>query len=490
VAVSPEVPTRRPRREAGSILVVAMIAMGVLALLAAAALHEVGNRHAVTFHSQSWNEALSSAEVGADIALAAMNASMSSPTTAWAAWTPANATTFPKTWTPALAAHGGDGNNKVYARITVDDVIVDPSGQKWFRIRSTGVAEVAGTARAGIEPAALDAWGMKNHRSVLRKTRFTTDLTGGALRLPQIARTVEVVAGAVNARLLKRALAVRSSITLSGDTSIDSFDSSDPHKSTGGLYDAAKRQDRADVATDGDGTMSHFNDREVRGSAFSNGGSIQGTGGVVGPIFDNFSTTLPAVTTPVWGVLNVTPNAIVNPPGGMTLVGGPTGTPQNYKVSELTLSSSSVLTLAPHAPGQTSYVNLWITGPLDINGLGAIQQQAGVHLTLYCEGNVSIQGGGIVNQNGRAHFLKIFGVDPASGTRTFTVGGSGTFVGVINAPGFDLTVTGASSFHGAAIARSAAISIAEGFHYDEDLGNLNIGPPDRYEFASWIEDIR
>lgn len=481
----------RGRREAGGILIVALIAMGILALIATAALYEVGNRHAVTFHSQSWNEALSSAEVGADIALAAMNGSIADPSTAWAAWSPPDATTFPKTWTPALTPHGGDGNNKVFAQVTVDDSIVDADGQKWFRIRSTGVAEVAGTARPGIEPAVLDLAGQKNHRSVLRKTRFSSDLTGGALRLPQVARTIEVMAGAMNARMLTRALAVRSSITLVNGTAIDSFDCTDPNKSTGGLYDALKRQDRADVASNASGALSDFNDCEVRGSAYCNGGAIQDASSVIGPIFDNFSTAIPPVTTPVWGIINVTPNTIIDPAGGMTLIGGPSGSAQNYKVSALALSSAAnPLILAPHVAGQTSYVNIWVTGELNITGSGVIQQQPGVRATIFCEGNVTIAGGGIDNQTGRARHLQIYGVDPASGTRALGISGGSDFIGVINAPDFDLTVSGPGKFCGAAIAREATLSNSGGFHYDEDLGDLKIGAPERYEFASWVEDVR
>lgn len=482
---------RSALRREGGILVVALIAMGILALIATAALYQVGHRHAVTFHSQSWNEALASAEVGADIALEALNTSIADPATAWAAWSPSDATTFPKTWTPPLAPHAGDGNTKVYAQVTVDDSVVDADGQRWFRIRSTGIAEVSGTARAGLEPAVLDVSGEKNSRSVLRKARFANDATGGALELPQIARTVEVMAGAMNARMLVRAVAVRSAITLSGATGIDSFDSTDSSKSTGGLYDPAKRQDRANVASNADGGLSDFNNLEVRGNAYCNGGAIQGTSGVVGSIFDNFSTAIPPVTTPIWGVINVAPNSIIDPPGGLTLIGGPAGSAQNYKISALSLSSSvNPLILAPHAAGQTSYVNIWVTGTLDVTGTGTIQQQAGVHVTIYCEGNVTLAGGGIANANGRARFLKIFGVDPASGTRTFDISSSTDFIGVVNAPDFDLSTSGPASFSGAVIARAAAIGNTGGFHYDEDLGDLKIGPPERYEFASWIEDIR
>jgi hypothetical protein len=483
--------TRSRPRAQGSILIVALIAMGVLALVATGALYSIGNRHAVSFHSQSWNDALASAEVGTDVALAAMNASIADPSTAWAAWSPSDATTFPKTWTPTIPPHAGEGNVQIHAQVIVDDAIADSNGERWFRVRSMGVAEVVGTQRRGIEPAVLDSSGQKNHRSMLRKARFSNDLTGGALRLPQIARSIECLAGSVRARRFTRGLAVQNAIVMNNDASIDSFDSTDPNKSTGGLYDPAKRQDHADIATNSSGNLSDLNGCEVRGSAYSNGGSIQDPDGVVGALFDNFSTSIPDVDTPTWGVINVAPNAISNPPGGMTLVGGPTGTPQNYKITTLALTdAANSLTLAPHTVGQESYVNIWITGGMNVSGSGVIQMQPGVHATFYVEDNIAIGGSGIVNASGLARNLQVHGVTPASGTRTISITGTADFIGVINAPAHDLSMTGTGGFSGAAIARSATIVGTSGYHYDESLADLSLGPPERYEYASWIEDVR
>ena len=87
-----------------SILPMALISLAVMAMAAAAALNRVQPRVASTYHSASWNDALNSAEAGADLALAALNLSETDPATAWAAWTPNDATTFPKTWTPPVTA--------------------------------------------------------------------------------------------------------------------------------------------------------------------------------------------------------------------------------------------------------------------------------------------------------------------------------------------------------------------------------------------------
>jgi hypothetical protein len=175
----------------------------------------------------------------------------------------------------------------------------------------------------------------------------------------------------------------------------------------------------------------------------------------------------------------------------MTLIGGPAGSPQNYKVTDLSLTTAAnSLTLTPHMVGQESYVNIWITGGMSVTGTGVIQLQPGVHATIYVEGNTTVAGGGIVNASGRPRNLQLHGVTPASGTRTLTVSGTADFIGVVNAPAFDLNLLSTGMFCGAAIARSANINGTAGYHYDESLADLSLGPPERYEYASWIEDIR
>src|SRR5678815_5445093 len=128
----PSIGIRPFSSETGSILATTMMSIAMLAAFAAAALYRVQPRLATTYHSSSWSEAFNAAEAGADLALKAMNDSVMSPDTAWAAWTPNDATTFPKTWVPTIAPHGGDGNTKVYCRVTADNSIVDRNGAKWI----------------------------------------------------------------------------------------------------------------------------------------------------------------------------------------------------------------------------------------------------------------------------------------------------------------------------------------------------------------------
>ena len=472
----------------GSILPMAMISLAILAMVAAASLYRVQPRLSATYHSSSWNDALNSAEAGAEMALDALNKSITNPATAWTAWTPNDATTFPKTWVPVIAPHAGDGNNKVWCKITVDNSIVDVNGALWMRVRSTGVAELPAASRSGIEGALLDVNGVKNFRAVLRRERFSNDLTAGALRLPQVARTIEAIAAPPGARLYARAVTTRNAIDLNGSAYADSFDSSDPAKSTSSLYDPAKRQSQGSVGSNSAGGTSNLHGCVVEGDASSNGGAILNTGGVTGEIYNNFEARLPDIAAPGWTVFNFTPTAITNSP--TTLVGGVVGAPQLYRLSDLTVSNAANrLILAPHTVGQESYMKIWITGRTHVSGTGYIQQQPGVHVQIIAEDDILIGGGGFVNQTNRAANLEILGVTPASGSRNATFSGSADFIGILNAPAFDMIHSGTGKFIGVAIGRSATLSSSGGVHYDEDLVNFTYAGPAEYQYASWIEDL-
>jgi hypothetical protein len=475
----------------GSILPMALMSTAILAMVAATTLYRVTPRLTMTYHSASWAEALYAAETGADVALKAMNDSIGSPSTAWAGWTPSDATTFPKTWVPAFAAHGGDGNTKIYTRVTVDNDIMDALGTRWMRVRSLGAAELPGPSRTGIEGGVRDVSGKKSFRSILRKERFKVDITNGALHLPQVIRNIEVMAAPPGKREYMRAVVVQNSLTMKGDETIDSYDSTDPTKSTLGQYDPTKRQMNGDVASNSTGGISDLKGANIYGDASSNGGALLNTAGVKGNVYNNFSATLSPIKTPVWTSFNMAPVAISDPLLPVILTGGTASSPQNYKLTDLSVKNATgPLILAPHLVGQESYINIWVTGKLSVAAQGVITQQRGVHVKIYVEDDIATGAGGIVNKNGDAASLEVFGVTPASGSKTVSFSGSAIFIGVINAPDFDFSFGGTADLYGAIIGRSAIFKGNPGLHYDENLANLGGNGSTNYQFASWVEDIR
>ena len=475
---------------AGSILPMALISLAVMAMVAAAALYRVQPHVASTYHSASWNDALNSAEAGADLALATLNLSETDPATAWAAWTPNDATTFPKTWVPPIAPHIGDGNTKAFCRLTVDNAITDVNGTPWMRVRSVGVAELPAASRSGMEGALLDVNGNKSFRAVLRHERYSSDVTAGTLTVPQVVRTIEAIAAPPGARAYARALTSKGPIVLNGAAHVDSFDSSDPAKSTGQLYDVAKRREKGAIGSNTAGSASNLGGCIVRGDASCNGSQMQNASNVMGNEFNNFFTAIPDVPVPSWTSFNFTPTAITNPGSPTILVGGSAISPQFYRLSDLTLSSSAApLILAPHATGVESFLKIWITGRTTISGSGYVEVQPGVHAEFYVQDEIAVGGGSILNQTLRAQNVIIFGVTPPSGYRAATFSGSADFIGLLHAPRFNFLTTGSGKFSGSAICQSATLNSSGGFHYDENLANYPSQIRTGYQYASWIEDV-
>ena len=481
-------PTLRtlPRNQ-GGILPTTVLLIAMMSMLTAVTLYRVSSRYAATYQSVGWNEALSSAEAGADLALVSLNNSVAAPSTAWAGWTPSDATTFPKTYVPSISNHIGEGNVKVYAKVVVDKAV----GSNWPRVRSTGVAELPSRSVNGLEAAIMDINGAKNHRTVLRKPRYLNDVTSGALKLPQIVRTIELMASPSTSFPYVMPFLMRRSIWMNGNAWTDSFDSSNPLYSTNSQYDWAKHLNHGDIASNVDGSLSNLNGSFVYGNASSNGGVIANTQNVQGTVTNNFQTTIADIPDPTWGTIQATPTTLKNA-GTRTLVGGTAATPKNYKVDQLTLNATDVLTFDTHAVGQESYLNIWVTGKVVLSGQSSIVQKPGVHVTFYCDDDMSFTGNGYFNLNNTADTLQIFGVSGAggNGAHTLKIAGIGNFVGLANAPSYWIDIVGNGSFVGCVIGYDAKLSGNGGFHYDENLKLLPAPGATNYQFVSWVEDIR
>jgi len=476
------------RRLHGSTLAMALLAVFILSFSAATVFYYISNRYQTAFQSASWNEALVVAESGVDTAMQTLNSSITSPNTAWTGWMPSDATTFPKTYSGVLPPHTGDGNNKMYISVTVDQSVTDSAGNIWPRITSSGTAEVPGLSRVGYAPASLSTAGAKSHNSLLRKLAFKTDVTGHALHLPQTTRTVQAIAKPLSTGIFKRAATVQTSISMSGSAVVDSFDSTNPAMSTNGQYDSAKQQSHGDIATNTDGSASDLKNTFVYGNASSNGGTIKNAGNVQGTVYNNFSSTIPPVSDPTFSTVVSSPT-IVNG-GAVTLTAGTQSAPANYVLSKLNVPANGSLTLAAPSPGQDSYINIWVTGDVTTNGNGFITVSPGVHATIWVDGNVNVKGHAFDNENGYAQYLQINGVTPADGsTNSYAVTGHAEFIGIVNAPAYKLTVSGGGDFVGAVIMNSINFSGSAGFHYDESLAGMTNGSGAGYQVASWIEDI-
>lgn len=458
-------------RRAGSALLSSLIVLAVVLVAVGAALSEASHRFRTSHQSSRWAQAGQTAEAGVEIAmLAAQNDS----------WVADGFSASPGAPGAAAVIRTVSLSNGLpsAARIAVDTI--NMGGLDWLRIRSTGTADMAGGALSGLDPRDI----------LLRKFNLRTDRsTGAALTTPQATRTVEILAEPMGVSRFRRALLLDKKIDMSGGGWVDSFDSSDPTRSTNSLYDVTKRQFEGDIGINDTEGASDLRDTFVYGDLDYSGSAVLNTVNVQGTITTPFSDPVQTVPAPSWTTFNPTPTAITS---SATLTGGTKSSPARYKVSEITVGGGKVLDLAPHAAGQESYVEIWVTGKMTVSGSGYVLLQPGVHATYYVEDDITVSGSAFNNQSNVAAYNHIAAITPTDGSsRKVTVSGSGSFIGMIEAPSSDFTISGDADFSGALIGKTITISGGASVHYDKALSRYYLPGDFRgYRVASWLEGVR
>ena len=303
-----------------------------------------------------------------------------------------------------------------------------------------------------------------------------TIFASGILRAPlssssDITRTIRV--GTRTNQLFPYAILTRDKLTCnSSGGRVDSYDSTDPLKSTLGRYDPLKAGDQAHVVTlsrnqnaiqigtvsiygyagTGPGGTIGINSGNVGSTLFndnsSNDGKIE-----TGHATDDINVYVPDPTLPsnFTGALS---------PGGGTYDGTnytyvlPSG---NWTLSSLRLGTGQRMIV-------TGTARLLVTGSTAISGSGQIDIAPGGNLEFYTTGDVDIKGN--VNNLGVPKDFSLIGL---KGCNNISYTGGASYVGTINAPWAHVTISGGSAFYGAIIANTARITGGLNVHYDEAL---------------------
>jgi hypothetical protein len=314
--------------------------------------------------------------------------------------------------------------------------------------------------------------------------RMTNEITAaGCVLLPWaetfVCRTVKVEV----VRTVFPALAVlaRNRVSMNGNPSyIDSYDSRDPAKSTGGRYDPAKRQARADVGC--------VSGRFDLGNGDVYGRLIQGPGvtgfsigpnGVVGEML--WHLTGQKGVQPGTSILDPTLSApdVEAPydsalaPPAMTLAGtNYTAVLDDGDYQSATLSGKVLV---------RGSARLYVTGNVTITGGNHLLMAPGAKLRLYVAGaNVNIQN--LLMTPGTGSALAVLGLPGVNNVSVDTGPGSPCF---IYAPGANFSMSGNSQFYGAVACDRFSTGGSPAFHYDEAL-SAYVGLP-LFDIVSWSE---
>ncbi len=125
------------------------------------------------------------------------------------------------------------------------------------------------------------------------------------------------------------------------------------------------------------------------------------------------------------------------------------------------------------------------------SGDGSVIIMDGVQVKLFVGGNLAVGGNGIVNNNGRASALSIYGINPTgTNTQTFDFGGTSTFFGTVYASGADIKLAGGANgtYVGSIAGKTVFLNGNTNVRYDASIAGS--GLITRFAIASWFEDVK
>ncbi len=371
--------------------------------------------------------------------------------------------------------------------------------RRWFRIRA--MATCGMPAAAYRAPSPRDS---KLRRLSLREMRpqLAEEDVGRktSIPAPSASRVIEVLVEPILPFELGIWMSDSVSLGTAAPWGVDSYDSSDPEKSTDGLYPAAEAGkiqangnvacNRARPADSPYGALVSANGAEVRGIVATNGGDDPATDlreNVAGPrgidlarVRDDFIREMNPVRRP-------SPTTVLPPPIlGLPFVAGTGSEPTYYHVA----GDLSSMRIAAPATGAGRIV-VMVDGNIDLRAPLVVPPK--VTAQIYVRGNIDFNDKSINADAGssrRAAQLQIYGEKENSDRRMLRAHGGSRIFCAFYGPGYQIRLMGVVDWYGSVVGQSFEMMGGgeAGFHYDEALGL--VGPPVSFRIARYVEDVR
>jgi hypothetical protein len=451
--------TSRLHSRRGSAMIVALIISAVVAISLASYIRLGVTSQTISNRALYNNAAMNLAENGLEEAMYSINKMVADSTYNWAGWTNNGVAATSAAWRRFPSASGTysfDQNAKGYVRVYV--------------------------------------YNYKGMSAPTIVTRATINL-GGAASAP-IEKWVEVSLS--RASKFSNGLVAKDTILFKGNNpKVDSWNS-DPTNSGAHIpYSSGVRNDRGSV-----GSVSVAMDSilvknaDVWGYVSTNNGddpteNVGKKGSILGKdspsginvdpnrVSTQFSANFDPVETPA-----ATGNIGSIATAGTTY--GVAGSATTVTCTDITLSGNGEIVTFQ------GDVTLIITAAenaqaIRITGSGSgITVATNSSLKIYTAGNIDLTGQGIINVDGQAKDVQIYGSSTSTSTdQEIKIAGGGTYSGCIYAPNGSVTITGDGSMKGSIVAEDISINGEAEFHYDESLANLTTGNP--FRVGKWKE---
>jgi hypothetical protein len=221
----------RKHNNDGGVLLVALLTCVILGILIGSYLSLIYNQQLSVTRAQAWNTALVVAEAGVEEAMAHLNSGVKTNNLAVNSWASMGPGVYEKT-------------NVLGDSYSVVDIQIRPA--------------------------------VTNADPVIVSKAYVS----GPISRPKISRTVQVNTKPKSIAAIPGGMVVSTTIDLKGSgIAVDSFNSSDPKYSTGGMYDPKKAKDGAQVTTlSGVGNDINLGNSSIKGTVHTGPGSKVGTG--------------------------------------------------------------------------------------------------------------------------------------------------------------------------------------------------------------------
>ena len=428
----------------GSVLVVTVLTVFLVALMVAAALKLVGNQNYSVMRTHSWNKAIPVAEAGIEEAFTHLKDDTDLTANSWTQktnWVLPDGTT-----------------DTVYRK---DRAFSDGSSYKVMISKANSVKPVV----------------------------YSQASVAAPLGRGNLVRTVKVTS-TPRGVFAPGGITVKNSINLGSDFLIDSYDSTDPFKSTGGKYDPAKKQANGNLASiSATAGQLMLADSKIFGHLYATatgGYTGPGTHGMVGDVAfqsnpanqghiqsgyysNDLNITIPDVAAPTGYASFPTPTASqMNQTVGDVLYAYVLGT-GNYQLPAGTTLKGKVLIQGD------AVLYIPSTGRIQFGSGDVINiDAANASLKMYNASTKDVVMKDVSNSSAIPSKFTYYGLPSTAGSKlTMTGSGAYAFAGLINAPNQDMVLTGSNGgnqdFVGAIIANNFTMSGHTYMHIDESL---------------------
>ena len=283
----------------------------------------------------------------------------------------------------------------------------------------------------------------------------------------------------------------KAALYMSGSVMADSYDSTDPAKSTNGQYDPAKAGKNATLATLSTATPAVKADGGAQLSGIGVISVVQGATVDIahwlyfpGIITHDAAQEMPDVSVPFFlppsGAINVGPWP--NQAQTITVSGL-----QNMSVSNFDVTASGSLTISG-----AGTLRIYVDGQTTVSGSGKIQispspSTADLKVEIYANDSVNIAGSGLLNNTYRAANCSIWGTTNCTSIK---VTGNSGYIGTIYAPAAEVDLSGSSAAMGAFLGGAVKFTGNTRYYIDESLIGGSSSPASSakpYKLISWTE---